>query len=120
MGVISGQSRRLSRSSNRRFVRNRLICEGPDCCASDDCGAGADRFRNEASEAGTRRLLLRVCEEIAAADMVRKCRAGACREGGRFGVLGLREGGLESWGRVNKGQGSVCWGTRLRERLGLA
>lgn len=61
------------------------MCEGPDCCASDDCGAGAGLFRNEESEAGTRRLLLRVCEEIAvAADMVSECRAGAFRESGRL------------------------------------
>lgn len=85
-------------------------------------GATTDRFRNEASETGTRRLLLRVCEEIAVAadDMVRKCRAGACRGVASFGGSGVAcEGGLSvcrNVGRVNKGQGSGSGWTRLKGR----
>lgn len=71
---------------------------------------GADRFRNEESEAGTRRLLLRVCEEIAAADMVRECRAGACRVVWWFWGCdrAVWKCACQNVGRVNKGQGSEC------------
>jgi hypothetical protein len=55
-----GQSSRRSRSRSRRFVRNRMILEGPDSV----CGCGADVTGFKVLLGAIRKLLDRASEEL--------------------------------------------------------